>query len=200
MDMNSVIEYAKELCSYKAEIVGKIQNSLNPATSELSIRIGPKEFRRYFNQPDEINIVKIESGIDAYHSTIFLDKNPLIRAGDDIIITKTTNYNGIHPIKNYDALNMSFSVDIPFISTEIGHIENYTLSIIKTTHAWLMLFFSTFTLQELKKDVVIPLSEKFDEGEIQVFKQSEIEILRNGYLRNALILIGQLGSINGETI
>ncbi len=197
MDFKNILIEAKKLCSYKAEIIGKIDNGLTPASAEISMKLGPKEYRRYFNSPDTANVNSVEEGTITGFSKITLDANPYLLGGDEVLIAGTTNYNGLHLATNYDASTKTFEIETPFGVTETGTFSNATLGIYKTAHAWLVLYFTTFTLQELKKDVVIPLSEKFDKGEIKVFKQSEIEILRAGYLRNAIALIGEFYGIQG---
>jgi len=195
MDMKNAVDLAKKLCSHEVSIAGKIENGLIPANSELSIRIGPKEFRRYYNYPEKINITSTAIGATVETTTITVDINPLLLNHDDIIISETVNYEGIHEVARYNKLSKSFDIEMPFVGTETGTITNYTLDTIRTAHAWFILYFSTFTLQELKANVVIPLSETFDKGKVEVFKQTEIEILRNDYLRNALVIIGQLNAI-----
>jgi len=58
--------------------------------------------------------------------------------------------------------------------------------------AWLACYFATFTIQELKKDKVLLTTEQFGEGETKSYQQSQIDVLRERYLRNAEILIGKL--------
>lgn len=189
-----LIDLAKSLISHEKELIGKIENAVLPAQEELFALIGNKEFCRYKNYPETgIPIISIKDSGEPSKSIVEISPEYIIQKFDVSEITETINYNGFYEISEYGTNTGLFIIRKPFTINETGFINLMPISRYKMANAWLICYYSTFTIQELKKDKVLINSEQFGEGDVSSYLQSQIKILRDEYLRNAHLLIGKQG-------
>lgn len=183
-----ILTLAKSLITHDKEIQGKIENAVAPADEELMSMLGNKEYCRYMNYNfNGIPLLSVEDGL-----LIHYDNKYTLQSMDIVEITGTASYNGYYEITKVDDDLGVFVIKKPFISDEIGIIKNRKMHKIQMAHAWLVCYFSTFTIQELKKDKVLIATEEFGEGDTKSYLQTQIKTLRMDYLRNAQLLLGKL--------
>jgi len=185
----SALSVAKNLISFEKELIGKIESAAAPAEEELFAIIGNKEFCRYKNYKD-IEVYKIESNgdnkINLYYNGICNSK-----ILDVIEISGSNDYNGFYEVNQINTLNKYITIEAQFINNGICKILDRKIKRYELANAWLICYYSTFTIQELKKNDVLVNAEQFGEGDIKTFQQTQIKVLREDYLRNAQLLIGK---------
>lgn len=190
----SVLEQAKTMFVFDDKYELEIDNALPLATKELRVRLLAPEFMRYMNSADEVSITSFSDSAVSGQTTISIASVKNIKLYDMIVISDTANYNGYYEIKSVDSDNDTFDIQETHTIDETGLSTNETLETIKTAHAWLILYFTTFSLQKLEKGKVLISSEEFGEGQIRTYGQDELNALRSQYIRNAEMLIGRVNS------
>jgi len=182
------IAIAKNLFSYEKDIIGKIESAVHPASQELKILIGRKEYCRLFNSQIQPTIVSVAETTDG-KSELFLSELNITKL-DDIQITGTDFYDGCFCSFIINESAKSVVIDRQFKGTKTGFIGNELFTAYKMAFAWLICYYVTFAVQEIKKDKVLITSEEFGEGNIKTFSISDIIKQREDFLRNAHIIVG----------
>lgn len=185
------IETAKKLFSYDKDIIGKIEAAVHPAAQELKILIGKKEYCRFYNTSMSSSIDSVTDGTTAGYSVLHLTKFN-INKFDDIVITGTGIYDGCYCDFTCDEVNKTVTIKADFVETKTGTITNELFKTYQMAFAWLICYYTTFAVQEVKKDKVLITSEEFGDGNIKTFSISDIIRQREDYLRNAQILVGRV--------
>ncbi len=195
MAVLTVIELAKTMFIFNENIENKIEDALPLATRELRARLLSPVFMRYMNSEEVVVINSFAEDLDDSSRTICaVDNIYPIQEFDLISISDTTNYDGYYEVLLIDTDNNTFTITKVFSSTETGNVRNEDISVIKTAHAWLILYYITQTLQELSKGKVLLSSEEFGDGNTRTYGQDEIRLLREQYLKNVETLIGSVNS------
>jgi len=183
------IEKAKAFISFESEIIGKVESSVYPAAQELKVLLGLREYCRFYNSQQNATVSKVEDAGNGY-SRIFVSPYN-IKKFDNVLISGTTDYDGCFEVFNENEDTSSFTIQSKFKVSRTGFVSNELFETYKVAYAWLICYYTTFAIQELKKDKVLLTSEQFGEGDIKTFSISDIIKQREEYLRNAHLLLGK---------
>ena len=184
------LDKAKQFITYDADILGKIEASVYPAKQELKVLIGKKEYCRLYNSAQNSSITKVEDGGFGF-SKVFVNPYSILEF-DDVVITGTTDYDGIYDITTASKEESYFYIEKPFTVTKTGNVNNEIFEMYKTALAWLICYYTTFAVQKIRKDEVLLTSEQFGDGDIKSFGIQDIIRQRDDYLRNAHFLLGRV--------
>jgi len=184
------INLAKTFVAHEVDLNAKIEVSAVPAVQELKVLISKKEYCRFYNKGSVANITKVESH-GAGKSRIFVDKLN-VKIFDDVFISGTTIYDGCYEIEEVNETDSFLVIDTDFTITKTGTVKNEVFETYKSALAWLICYYTTNTVQEIKKDVVLETSKQLGEGDVKTFAIKDINLQRENYLRNAYILLGMV--------
>jgi len=188
-----VLDIAKKLFIFDEKYEGEINNALKPATLELRKRLLAPAFMRYMNSSTNQNILAVTDSDVAFRIKVEISNIKDVSLYDMIYIDGTNIYDGYFEVLSIND-DSTFDILGSHTVTKTGTFSNETIENYKTAHAWLILYYTTFTFQKLETGKVLISSEDFGEGNIRTYGQDELNTLRDKYLRNAEMLIGSVNA------
>lgn len=186
--MPTPLEYAKTFCTYDtATLDSKLTQALVPATTHFKNLLGNESYERYLNISTAINITSFEVGSDDKKTKCNCEDLRYLN-GNDLITITSTSYSGTYAIYNLDIENNTFEINKTFIIDETGTFLIDTLENYKQGFAFLILYYTTFTAEEIFSKKISVSSQQFGQG--QVTKSFNVRSIRAEYLQKAKSLIG----------
>jgi len=193
MALSPVVELAKTLVASEKGLAGFFVKAEKPALHRLKRLIGAKAYAMYVNGRIASNGEIVSAGSGVLTTRIAVDNKKVVTKYDMIRIENSTTYEGVYEVIDYDKVDQILEIEEEFDGTSNCTIYNETYETLEYAHAWLIVFFTTFTAQKIYENEIIPKEKNFGKGEIEGSTQKDIELLRKGYEQNAKDLCTELG-------